>query len=191
MDDNTRTLTVITTLGRKYTGKIDIPNPALRTTDLLNSATTYWKNQQSKIFDDAILLREAKLIFGAGSVYREFAAVQIRLSKVIFFYDNFKSIGSDNERRRTDLISERAGEPPARVYAVTNAVAASFFEITGRLSGLAKQKGKSRFIPLHEAAVTEIIHKGGQWVKKKIALPHGFVGVNAEYIEAFNVVREP
>ncbi len=185
--ENERILTVITTLGRKYTGKIHVPNPNLRTTDLLNSATTYWKEQSGKVFDDAILLSDARLLFGQHSVFQDFTEVQIRLSKVLLFYDNFKSMGSETERRRMDTLSERAGDKETSVYALTQAMGNSFFEISGVLSGLSKQKSKSRFIPIHQAAANEILHRNGQWLRKKITLPHGFVGVNAECIESFHV----
>jgi len=183
----TRLLTVITSMGKRYYGTIDIPNSALRTTDLLNSATTYWKNQQSKVFDDAILLRDGRLLLEVNAVYREFDSIQVRLSKVVLFFDNYKTMGSEHERKRVDLVNERAGDKTAQVYALTTATAGTFYEVTGRLSGLAKQKSQQRFIPIHNARVTEIFKQSGKWSKRELILPHSFVGVNTHYVEAFEV----
>jgi hypothetical protein len=61
MDITQRKVAIVTSLGKKYSGLIDIPNAALRTTDLLNSSNLFWKNPNEKCYDNAILMYDAKL----------------------------------------------------------------------------------------------------------------------------------
>ena len=77
MDATQRKLAVVTSLGKRYSGLVDVPNSNFRTTDLLNSSFTYWKNPNEKCYDNAILMHDAKLFLDDTSVYRQFDKIQI------------------------------------------------------------------------------------------------------------------
>ena len=61
MNVEQRKLVIVTSLGKRYSGKVDLPNASFRTTDLLNSVNVFWKNPNEKCFDNAILMRDVKL----------------------------------------------------------------------------------------------------------------------------------
>jgi hypothetical protein len=61
MDENQRKIAFVTSLGKKYSGLVDIPNPNFRTTDLLNSSNIYWKNPNEKCYDNALMMYDVTL----------------------------------------------------------------------------------------------------------------------------------
>lgn len=178
---------MVTSLGKKYAGLIDIPNAALRTTDLLNSSNIYWKNPAEKSFENAILMYEAQLLFDNGSLYRKFEKIQIKLSQVVFFYDDFQSIGDEKEKKRARVMVNKTQEKVQSVNILTTRIGNSFYSISGTFYGLFKKKSHDAFLPLTDAQVEEIYKKEDKWFKRELKLPHSFIGVSTGHIESATI----
>ena len=55
-----RRIVLVTSLGKKYVGNVDIPNTSLRTTDLLNSNSVFWKDPSERASTTAQTKEESK-----------------------------------------------------------------------------------------------------------------------------------
>jgi hypothetical protein len=179
----------VSSLGKKYYGSVDVPNQTLRTTDLFNSGTVYWKDSSEKYFENAILLRDAQLRIDDSAVCVRFDKIQIKLSEVIFFYDDLEAISNEKEKIRASAMVQVAKEQSQTINVITTAVSQSFFNITGIFFGLFKKKSNDKFIPLTGVKVTEIYKKEGKWFQREFELPHHFVGISTQHIEAARVVE--
>lgn len=178
-----RKITVFTP-GKQYSGEIDIPNPDLRTTDLMNSSNLFWKNPAEKSFDDALLLYNVTLSIDGIHEFQKFDRVQIRLPSIIFFYDEYTNLGSNEEKKRADTLMKKTNEEKKIIHLITKVRFNSFFDIKGSFYGLFKSKSNHKYIPLTDAVMYEIVRQQGKWVKKKIQLTNNFIGVNTSYIES-------
>lgn len=184
MENLQRSIVVMTSFGKKYTGKIDIPAESMRTTDLLNGSSVYWRNPNEKCFDDAILMHDVKLILEEKAVYKRFNTIQIKTSEMIFFYDSYDSIGDAQEISRATSMREKSKEEMKSVSIITPLIANSFYDISGNFYGLFKKKSQDKFIPIFDASVIEIQKVEGKWSKKSISLAHSFLGISTNNIEA-------
>lgn len=183
MADTQRAVTIFTP-GKTYSGFIDIPNESLRTIDVFNSASIYWKDPQEKSFDDALLLNDATVILEGNTRLCKLSRVQVRLVDVVFFYDSLEDSGDRLEKIRAATLKSRSGEETSSVNIITHTLGGAFFYISGIFYGLFKSKSKQRFIPLTRPSVTAVLRVADGWQKKKIALPGSFVGVSTTHIEA-------
>jgi hypothetical protein len=166
MDAKQRKLAIVTSLGKKYSGMVDVPSETFRTTDLLNSSNIFWKSPNLKCYDNAIFMS------------------QIKLSDIIYFYDDIEGIGDEMEKKRASTMVRQTNEDVQTVNIITKQVANSFYDITGRFFGLFKKKSKDNFIPLTQANIVEIYRKQDKWVQKKVKLPHNFICVSNNHIES-------
>jgi len=182
-----RQVVVVTSLGKKYSGKVDIPNATLRTTDLFNSGTVYWNDPSEKCFENAILLRDVQLTIDDSSIRVRFDKIQIKLSEVIYFYDDLKSISDENEKTRAASLVQKAKESRQVVNIITTEVSQSFYNMTGFFYGLFKKKSNDKFIPLTEVKLIEIYKKEGKWFQKEVELPYKFIGISTLHIEAVRI----
>jgi hypothetical protein len=187
MDTTQRKLAVITSLGKRYSGLVDIPNPNFRTTDLFNSVYTYWKNPDEKCFDNSIMMHDARLLLDDTSVYRQFDKIQIRISEVFYFYDDVSTVGDQAEKKRATSLSKKTNEGAQEIDIITRQVASSFYEITGTFFGIFRQRAKDKFVPLTQANIVEIYKRQDKWMKKTIVLPHQFICLSNDHIEAVTV----
>ncbi|MBC2714215.1 MAG: hypothetical protein HF978_02800 [Desulfobacteraceae bacterium] len=187
MDTNQRSLTIVTSLGKRYTGTIDVPNATIRTTDLLNSSNIFWKNPNEKCYDNAILMYDVKLYVDDSAVYKKFEKIQIKISEIFYFYDGFQNIGDEMEKKRADTMIKGIRENAQMVNIITRVVSNSFYDINGLFFGLFKKKSKDKFFPLTQVKMVEILKKQDQWVKKEIKLPHSFIGVSNQHIESVTI----
>lgn len=183
-----RKISIVTSPGKKYTGMIDVPNAALRTTDLLNSGNVFWKDPSEKCLDDVILLYDVHLQLD-DKVFRKFDKIQIKISEIIFFYDEQEHFGDEREKKRASLMLEKAMEKMHTVNLITTMISNSFYEITGNFHGLIKKKSKDKFIPLTSVTIQEIYKTQGQWHKKEIALPYKFIGISNGHIESITTSK--
>ena len=95
MEADQRKVAIVTFLGKKYSGYVDVPNANFRTTDLLNSANIYWKNPNER--DNLRIWTGVSLSFFKlrptatvkASMARAKAVVTIRM-KVIFNQPKFR-----------------------------------------------------------------------------------------------------
>ena len=182
-----RQIVLVTSLGKKYQGKIDIPNDSLRTTDLLNSGSLYWKNQAEKCFENAILLHDVKLSIDRSSISVQFDKIQVKLSEVIYFHDDLPTIFDGQEKIRAAAMVQKSGEQVQVINIITRQVANSFYNLTGSFYGLFKKKSNDKFIPLTKVKLIEIYEKSGKWYQKEIEIPHHFIGIGSAHIEAVRI----
>jgi len=151
-----RKITVFTP-GKKYSGEVDIPDDSLRTTDLFNSATLYWKDPAKKTFNDDLLMFNVILsIDGIQKLYK-FDQVQIRQPNIIFFYDEYKELGSSAEKKRAELLKKKIHDEKETIHLITKVRVSSFFDIKGSFYGLFKGKTIKKYIPLTDVVTFEII----------------------------------
>jgi hypothetical protein len=179
-----RQVAIITSLGKKYVGMVDIPNPLLRTTDLFNSANIYWKNPNEKCFENAILLYNVRLMVDEASVYKKYDKIQVRLDEIFYFYDDHQGISDEKEKMRASTMVQMSREKLQRVNVITVQVANSFYDIEGDFHGLFKKKSSDRFLPLTNASMIEISKKDNKWFKKEITVPHKFICISNRHIES-------
>ena len=137
-------------------------------------------------FDDSLLLHEAKILFSENSVYKEFTSLQLRTSKIIAFFDEFASIGSEGEKTRFESIKEKTGAKVHKIHIITTVAGNSFYEIDGLFNGILKKQSSQSFIPLTQAKVTEIVKKGGKWFRNPVPIRSQFLGINSNSIEAID-----
>ena len=183
-----RRIVLVASLGKKYVGDVDVPNETLRTTDLLNSGSIFWKDPNEKCFDNAILMHDVQLRIDDSPVRVRFDRLQIKLGEVILFYDDLESMTDDKEKMRAASMVQKTQEQVQVVNVITTQVAGSFYNLTGSFYGLFKKKSNDRFIPLTHVKLTEIYRKQGKWFQREIALPHRFIGVSTRHIEALRLV---
>jgi hypothetical protein len=184
MDIKQRKLAIVTSLGKKYKGMVDVPNETFRTTDLLNSANIFWKSPNLKCYDNAIFMSDVRLFLDDTAVYKKFDSIQIKLSHIIYFYDDIKEIGDEMEKKRASTMARQTNEEVQTVNIITKQVANSFYDINGIFFGLFKKKSNDNFIPLTQTNIVEIYKKQDKWVQNKVKLPHNFICVNNNHIES-------
>ncbi len=98
MDAKQRKLAIVTSLGKKYSGMVDVPSETFRTTDLLNSSNIFWKSPNLKCYDNAIFMSDVRLFLDDTAVYKKFDFTQVKLSNIIYFYDDIEGIGDEMEK---------------------------------------------------------------------------------------------
>jgi hypothetical protein len=184
MDIKQRKLAIVTSLGKKYKGMVDVPNETFRTTDLLNSANIFWKSPNLKCYDNAIFMSDVRLFLDDTAVYKKFDSIQIKLSHIIYFYDDIKEIGDEMEKKRASTMARQTNEEVQTVNIITKQVANSFYDINGIFFGLFKKKSNDNFIPLTQTNIVEIYKKQDKWVQNKVKLPHNFICVNNNHVES-------
>ncbi len=182
-----RRLAIVTSLGKKYSGMVDVPSSAFRTTDLLNSANLFWRNPNEKVYDNALMMYEARLFLDESMVYRKFDRIQIKLSEIFYFYDDIEFIGDEMEKKRAAVMIQNTQEKAQSVNIITKDVASSFYDIKGQFYGLFKKKSKDKFVALTQAEMVEICWKQDRWIKREVKLPFGFIGVSNNHIEAVTI----
>ena len=182
-----RKITVFTP-GKIYAGKIDVPNPLLRTTDLLNSANLFWKDPTKKSFSDSLLMYDVILSIDGIDKYQTFETIQIRQPNIIFFHDGLTKLGNSEEKERAEKLTEKAHEEKKTIHLITKARVNSFFDMKGTFHGLFKSKSNQNYIPISDVVMYEIIRQQDKWVKRRVQLTNNFIGVNSSYIESSSLV---
>ena len=182
-----RNLTVITSLGRRYCGKVDIPNKNFRSTDLLNSPTAYCRNPVEKCYENVLLMYDVTLYVDHFAIYKRFEKIQVKMQEIVFFYDELDNVGDASEKKRASSIMAQVDEDARKVNIITRMVGTSFYDITGTFYGLFKKKSKDRFFPISRAEIVEIYKKEEKWGKKLIQLPHHFLCINNSFVESLVV----
>lgn len=182
-----RKVVIVAPLGKIYKGMVDIPNDTFRTTDLFNSSNVYWRDPADKCFDNAILFHDVELLIGGSAICVKFDKIQIKLSEIIYFYDDHAKISDDKEKMRASSMIQKTQEQSQVVEIITKPVSNSFYHLSGVFFGLFKKKSNDRFIPLTDAKLTEIYKKGDKWFQRIIELPYKFIGVSTYYVEAMRI----
>ena len=182
-----RKVTIVTSMGKKYVGMIDVPNEDFRTTDLFNSVNVYWKSPGMKCYDDAIFMHDVSLLLDEKSFYKKFDTIQVKLSEIIFFYDEIMEIQNEMEKKRADTVIIKAKEIGQQITVITSLAANSFYNISGFFFGMFLKKSRDRFIPLTRANIIEVYKSQGKWFQKKIVLPHDFTCFSNSHIESVSI----
>ncbi|MFO8111535.1 MAG: hypothetical protein R6T92_03405 [Desulfosalsimonadaceae bacterium] len=182
-----RELSIITSMGRRYSGKIDIPSETFRTTDLLNSSNVYWRNPDEKCYENALMMHDVTLYVDDFAVYKRFERIQIKISEVIYFYDELENVGDEGEKKRASFMVKQSNEKPQQVNILTRMAGTSFYDISGTFYGLFRKKSRDKFFPLTQTHIVEIYKKQEKWTRKEIALPHKFIGVNNAFVESVTI----
>lgn len=183
MEISQRKITLYTP-DKVYVGYIDIANESLRTTDIFNSSSIYWKDPKERSFEDALLLNNASIILEGNTKLGDFDKLQVKLSDVLFFHDSLENLGDSMEKKRAGHLKLKTKESTSLVNVVTHSRGGSFFYIKGTFFGLFKSKSNHRYIPITEANVVQIIRSSEKWQKKRIIVEGGFVGISTQHIEA-------
>ena len=183
MDNCQRKITLYTP-DKAYVGYIDIANTSLRTTDIFNSSSVYWKDPADRSFDDALLLNNASIVLEGNTKLGSFDKLQVKLSDILFFHDSLENLGDSMEKKRAAHIKVKTQESTSIAHIITHTHGSAFLYITGMFYGLFKSKSKHRFIPITEANVVQIVRSNEKWQKKIIPITGGFVGINTQHIEA-------
>ncbi len=179
-----RKLVIMTSMGKKYSGMVDLPSESFRTTDLLNSSNIFWRNPNEKCYENAILMYDARLFIDENMIYKKFKKIQIKRSEIFYFYDEMEMIGDEMEKKRASSMAQNIQEQAQRVHIITKTMANSFYDISGLFFGLFRKKSKDNFVPFTDVVMWEIFKKESKWTKKQYKFPHGFIGINNEFIEA-------
>lgn len=182
-----RRVVVVTSLGKMFKGLVDIPNESFRTTDLFNSSSIYWRDPSDKCFENAVLLRDAQMLISGSAICVKFDKIQLKLSEVIYFYDDQQAITDEKEKMRAATMVQKTKEEAQSVDIITGVVLNSFYHLTGTFFGLFKKKSNDKFIPLTDVKITEIYNKGGKWFQRQVELPYKFIGVSTRHIEAMRI----
>ncbi len=182
-----RKVIIVTSMGKKYVGMIDVPNEEFRTTDLFNSVNVYWKSPNMKCYDDAIFMHDVSLLLDEKAVYKKFDTIQVKLSEIIFFYDEIMEIQNEMEKKRADTVISKAKESGQQITVITSLAANSCYNISGFFFGLFIKKSKDRFIPLTRTNIIEVYKSQGKWFQKKIVLPHDFICFSNSHIESVSI----
>ena len=142
-----RKVVIVTSLGKKYAGSIDIPSATFRTSDLLNSAHIYWKDPNMKCYDDAVLLYNVRLLIDNKTAYKRFETIQVKLPEIVYFYDDTEQVGDETEKKRANGLKKKVDEKSQTINIITTQVAKSFYDITGVYFGLFKKKSQGCVYP--------------------------------------------
>ncbi len=167
-----------------YMGYIDIANQSLRTIDIFNSSSIYWKDPNERSFDDALLLNNATIILEGNTTLGNFGKLQVKLSDVLFFHDSLDNLGDSMEKKRAAHLKLKTKESTSLVNIITHTRGGAFFYITGAFYGLFKSKSNHRYIPITQANVVQIVRSSEKWQKKTIPIEGGFIGISTQHIEA-------
>ena len=135
-----RKVVLVTSLGKKYYGNVDVPNETLRTTDLFNSNAIYWKDPSEKCFENAILLHDVQLVIDDSPVRVQFDRIQVRLKEIVYFHDDVPEITDEKEKMRASTMVQKTQEQVQTVTIITTRVANSFYNLSGTFFGLFKKK---------------------------------------------------
>ena len=182
-----RKVVLVTSLGKKYYGNVDVPNETLRTTDLFNSNAIYWKDPSEKCFENAILLHDVQLVIDDSPVRVQFDRIQVRLKEIVYFHDDVPEITDEKEKMRASTMVQKTQEQVQTVTIITTRVANSFYNLSGTFFGLFKKKSVDKFIPLTDVKMTEIYNKQGKWFQREVELPHKFICISTNHIEALRI----
>lgn len=177
------------TPGKMYSGLIDLGSETLRTIDVFNSSSIYWRDPADKSFDDALLLHDANVVLEGGISIGDFKKLQIKLTEVVFFSDNLAFTGNFKEKMRAQTLKGKVNEDSSLVRIITKSRSDSFYYIQGVFHGLFKAKTKQRFIPIAEATVTAVVRAGAKWEKRRVDIHNNFVGINVNYIESCSFTK--
>ena len=172
------------TPNKKYTGTIDLQNEGMRTIDLLNSSSIYWREPNEKSFNDSIQLFDVVIEVQGNKKLSRFHKLQLRLSDIIFFSDNLNLTGSLTEIKRAKTLYQKTSEKKSSVKIITRMRGDAFYIVKGVFYGLFKNKSQQRFFPLTNPQVREILRTGSEWQTRNIDVGSHFIGLSTNHIEA-------
>jgi hypothetical protein len=183
----TRRIVIITSLGKRYEGNIDLPSLNFRTSDLLNSSTVYWKQPSRKYLENSIMLSNVNLSFNGNKEYRKFDLIQIRIPEIVVFFDSLGISGYHCEKMRAANLQLGSSDSARNVHIITSKISNSFYTVSGTIHGAARQKMNRLFVPVSDAVIAEVrLDESSDFKENPVDLPNSFLGINTRYIEALS-----
>jgi hypothetical protein len=185
MDQPTTWQVTVVTPGKIYKGSVFAGSSFdRRTISLLNS------NSKTSKYTDTTLALEGFLqmddvMLSVGGSKKGFSTVAIKKSEIIFAMDEFRTMGSESERKRYE--SWKKQDEIIQVSIITKLRAGQSFQLSGTVHQF-KQKfiGKDNFLPMVEVSIVKLVGKQGEAVP-----PTGvpFAAVNKNHIECITLVE--
>jgi len=183
----TRRVVIITSLGKRYEGDIDLPSQNFRTSDLFNSSSVYWKQPARKYLEDSIMMSNVTLTFNGQKEYKKFDLIQIRIPEMVVFFDNLEISGHSSEKMRAASLQNEVAGGIRKVHIITSRISNSFYTISGTIHGAARQKMNRIFVPVSNSVIAEVkLDEGSEYKERFIDLPNNFLGINTKFIEAIS-----
>jgi hypothetical protein len=186
MDQPTMWQVTIVTPGKMYKGTVFAGGAFdRRTISLLNTAAKTSKYTDTTLALEGYIQMDDVLLSVGGSK-KGFSTVSIKKSEIIFAMDEFRTMGSETERKRYE--SWKKPEDIIQVSIITKLRAGQSFQLSGTVHQF-KQKflGKDHFIPMIEVNIEKLVGKTGM-VVEPATVP--FAAVNKNQIEAITLVEQ-
>ena len=171
------------TPNKTYSGFVDLKTNNIRTLDLLNSSSIYWKNPDEKSLNQSILINKAQIELDGGKPLGGFQRLQMSLSEIIFFTDHLHNTGDISEKIRNTTLALKNNEKSSKVHILTRVSGDAFYMISGTFTGLFKKKSQERYLPIKNATVHTVVRIGEEWVKR-LVVEKQFVGIATDHIES-------
>lgn len=191
--EKNQTKIILVTPGKTYFGTVKKPNFQVRTSDLLNNPSLFPSHHSQNREENSLTLYKVTELIDGRIPYKTHDQRDIVISKILFFYDEYESLGNATERERTMRILNQQNklkpEPEKLVNLATSIHGDSFYEITGKFFGRFKQIMKRNFISLTNVKVEKITidSKKGELSKLPYEIPNSFLAVNTRHIESYIV----
>ena len=188
-----QTKIVLVTPGRTYFGTLRKANSQLRTSDLLNNPNLFSSHLDQNREKNSLRLYQVSELIDGRIPYKTHDRRDIVISKILFFYDEYVSLGNASERERARrVLNEQSGmksEPEKLVDLSTSIHGNTFYEIAGKFFGRFKQIMEQTFILLTNVKVEKknIDIKKGVLSKLTHEIPSSFLAVNTHHIVSYVV----
>ena len=192
MSDEKRKICIIKQ-GKKYLGGISIPSDMYRTTDYFNRPGMMRHRDNQGTLDSYIQLYDVEVIVDSNIVLKRQDVINIRVTDIIFYWDEIDNLGTPVEQKRAKAMMENIGQPELnRANMITPMYGSQFYEISGAFYGRFKRAMVKNFLSLTNATVDHFFKKSEteKWSKKPIALPHGFVALNMSFVDSYSLKIE-
>ena len=192
MEEN-QTKIILVTPGRTYFGTVEKPNSNLRTSDLLNNPNLFPLHRSQNREENSLRLYDVTELIDGRIPYKTHDQRDIVVSKVIFFYDEYVSLGNATERERARQALNQQNklktETEKLVKLATSIHGDSFYEITGKFFGRFKQIMKKNFVSLTDVNTEKKTIDSMKPVLSILPykIPNSFLAVNTHYIESYTV----
>ncbi len=174
--------------GKHYVGHIAIPSAMFRTLDYFNRPHMMRRIDNQTTLDNYIQIHDVEIAIDGKWPHARLGIANVRVFDIIFFWDELEDSGNESERKRAASYSADSGRAELnRATILTPMYDSQFYEIAGDYFGRFKRALSQNFIALNNATVdqTHLEPDSGQWAKKSISLPHGFVAVNMNYVDSY------
>ncbi len=192
MTNNQRRFTIIKQ-GIKYDGSVIIPTNVYRTTDYFNRPALMRHRDNQTTLDNYIQMFDVALVIDGKVILKKQGAMNILVTNIIIYWDDLDKPGDSTEQKRARTLMENIGRTDLNtVNIITPMFDNQFYQIMGSFHGNFKKAMIHNFLALTNTSVNQIYIKPetGEWNKKPIDLPHGFLALNVNYIDSYSLKHD-